>query len=86
MSDWAIVAVGAQRMDDGTWRVGITNAAPTAVRAVGVEQALSSGASAAEAAKQAVRGLDPTSDLRGSAEYKSHLAQVLTQRAIEGAA
>ena len=40
---------------------------------------------AAEAAKQATQGLDPASDLRGSAEYKLHLAQVLTQRAIEGA-
>ena len=85
MSDWAIVGVGAQRMDDGQWRVGITNAAPTPVRASGVEQALASGASASEAAKQASQGLDPASDLRGSAEYKTHLAQVLTQRAIEGA-
>jgi len=84
--DWAVVGAGAQRMDDGSWRVGITNAAPTAVRARGVEQALASGSSVADAAKQATQGLDPTSDLRGSAEYKLHLAQVLTQRAIEGAA
>ena len=86
MSDWAIIGVGAQRMDDGQWRVGITNAAMTPVRASGVEQALSSGASPSEAAKQSSQGLDPASDLRGSAEYKTHLAQVLTQRAIEGAA
>jgi carbon-monoxide dehydrogenase medium subunit len=83
--DWAVVGAGAQRMDDGQWRVGITNAAPTAVRAVGVEQALASGASAVDAAKQATQGLDPTGDLRGSADYKMHLAQVLTQRALEGA-
>jgi len=86
MSDWAIVGVGAQRMDDGQWRVGITNAAMTPVRASGVEQALASGASPSEAARQSSQGLDPASDLRGSAEYKTHLAQVLTQRAIEGAA
>jgi carbon-monoxide dehydrogenase medium subunit len=86
MSDWAIVGVGAQRMDDGTWRVGITNAAPTPIRATGVERALANGASPAEASLQASQGLDPVSDLRGSAEYKTHLAQVLTQRAIEGAA
>jgi carbon-monoxide dehydrogenase medium subunit len=85
MSDWAIVGVGAQRMDDGSWRVGITNAAPTPVRAQAVEQALASGASAADAARQAGQGLDPSSDLRGSAEYKTHLAQILTQRAIQGA-
>jgi aerobic carbon-monoxide dehydrogenase medium subunit len=86
LSDWAIVAVGAQRMEDGQWRVGITNAASTPVRAQAVEQALASGASVADAAKQAVQGIDPTADLRGSVEYKTHLAQVLTQRAIEGAA
>ncbi len=85
ISDWAIVGVGAQRLDDGQWRIGITNAAPTPIRASGVEQALASGAAPAEAAKQASQGLDPASDLRGSAEYKTHLAQVLTQRAIEGA-
>ena len=86
MSDWAVVGVGAQRMDDGQWRIGITNAAPTPVRAQAVEQALASGASPADAAKQASQGLDPAADLRGSAEYKTHLARVLTQRAIEGAA
>jgi aerobic carbon-monoxide dehydrogenase medium subunit len=85
MFDWAVVGVGTQKMDDGGWRIGITNAAPTAVRAGGVEQALASGASPAEAAHHATEGLDPTSDLRGSAEYKMHLAQVLTQRALEGA-
>ena len=86
VSDWAIVGVGAQRTEDGQWRVGITNAATTPVRATGVEQALASGASPAEAAQQASQGLDPADDLRGSAEYRRHLAQVLTQRAIEGAA
>jgi carbon-monoxide dehydrogenase medium subunit len=82
MSDWAIVGVGAQRMEDGSWRVGVTNAAPTPIRAGGVEQALASGASPAEAARAADQGLDPVSDVRGSAEYKRHLAEVLTERAI----
>jgi carbon-monoxide dehydrogenase medium subunit len=85
LSDWAIVAAGAQRMEDGSWRVGITNAAPTPVRARAVEQALASGSSPADAAKQSSQGLDPTSDLRGSAEYKRNLAEVLTQRAVERA-
>jgi aerobic carbon-monoxide dehydrogenase medium subunit len=84
MYDWAIVAVGAQRLDGG-WRVGVTNAGPTVVRAAAVEEALAQGASPAEAAQQVVQGLDPPSDLRGSAEYKRHLATVLTQRAIEQA-
>ncbi|MDQ3811279.1 MAG: xanthine dehydrogenase family protein subunit M [Chloroflexota bacterium] len=85
MSDWAIVGVGAQKLEDGQWRIGVTNAAPTPVRASAVEQALAQGVSAAEAARQATEGLDPASDLRGSAEYKRHLATVLTQRAVEGA-
>jgi len=85
MSDWAIVAAGAQKLDDGQWRVGITNAAATPIRASGVEQALAGGASPAEAARNADQGLDPASDLRGSAEYKRHLATVLAQRAVEGA-
>jgi carbon-monoxide dehydrogenase medium subunit len=83
--DWAIVGVGAQKVDGG-WRVGITNAGPTVVRATAVEQALAQGAAPAEAAQQAVQGIDPPSDLRGSAEYKRHLATVLTQRALERAA
>ena len=85
LSDWAIVAVGAQRMEDGQWRVGITNASPTPVRARAMEQALAAGAPPADAARQASQGLDPTSDLRGSAEYKRHLAEVLAQRAVERA-
>ena len=85
LSDWAIVAAAAQKMEDGSWRVGITNAAATPVRARGVEQALASGSSTGDAARRASEGLDPTSDLRGSAEYKKHLAEVLAQRALEGA-
>jgi aerobic carbon-monoxide dehydrogenase medium subunit len=82
--DWAIIGVGAQRVDGG-WRVGVTNAGPTPVRATAVEQALAQGASVADAAAQAVQGIDPPADLRGSAEYKRHLATVLTQRALEQA-
>ena len=79
--DWAIIAVGAQRVD-GEVRVGVTNAAPTPVRATAVEQALNQGAAPTEAAKQVVQNIDPAADLRGSVEYKRHLAQVLTERAL----
>ena len=85
VSDWAIVGVGAQHMDDGSWRIGITNAASTPVRAEAVEAALRDGAAPADAAQHATQRLDPTSDLRGSADYKLHLARVLTQRAVETA-
>ena len=85
VSDWAIVGVGAQKDAEGRWRIGITNAAPTPVRASAVEAALANGASPAEAAASATEGLDPPSDLRGSADYKLHLATVLVQRALEAA-
>ena len=82
--DWAIVAAGVQRTELG-WRVGLTHVGPTAVRARGVETALSSGASPAEAAERASDGLEPSSDVRASADYRRHLARVLTRRALEQA-
>jgi carbon-monoxide dehydrogenase medium subunit len=83
LSDWAILGVGAQKLGDRSVRVGLTNAATTAVRATGVEAAVASGATAAEAATRAAEGIDPVGDLRGSVEYKTNLVQVLTQRALE---
>jgi aerobic carbon-monoxide dehydrogenase medium subunit len=82
--DWAIVGAGAQKVNGG-WRIGLTNVGPTPVRASAVEQALTSGASPAEAAEHASDGLNPSGDLRASPDYKKHLARVLTRRAIEQA-
>ncbi len=82
--DWAIVGAAAQQLDGG-WRIGLTNVGSTPVRATAVEQALASGASVDEAAKKASDGLNPSADLRASADYKKHLARVLTRRAIEQA-
>lgn len=82
--DWAIVGVAVQQTASG-WRVGLTNVGSTPVRATGVEQALASGASFAEAAQRASEGIEPVADLRGSTAYKLNLARVLTQRALERA-
>ena len=91
---WAIVAVAAAvRRDNGTMsevRVGLTNMGPTPLRARRVEQMLA-GASAepgaiAEAAGYVAEGTDPPSDLGGQADYRAHLATVLTRRAILRAA
>jgi len=82
--DWAIVAAGAQKLNGG-WRIGLTNCGPTPVRCLAVEEALASGSSAEQAAEHASDGLSPSSDLRASAEYKLHLARVLTKRAIQQA-
>ena len=82
--DWAIVGAAAQKINGG-WRIGLTNVGSTPVRANAVEDALQKGAKPEEAAQHASDGLNPSGDLRASAEYKKHLARVLTKRAIEQA-
>ena len=82
--DWAIVGVSAQQVN-GSAQVALVNMHPTPIRATAVEEALSGGASAADAAAQAAEGLEPSSDLNASVEYRQHLARVLTRRALEAA-
>ena len=88
---WPIVAVAATvRMEGDTIaeaRVGLTNMGSTPVRASAVESALQ-GASmdqVASAASHAADGTNPPSDLNGDADYRRHLAGVLTRRAVEKA-
>ena len=64
--DWATVAVAAVQMNGGA-HVALTNMGPTALRAGGVEKALSSGADPAEAAEKAAEGTSPPSDHNASA-------------------
>ena len=80
--DWATVAVAAARVDGGV-NVGLAGMGPTPVRALAVERALAGGASPADAAARAAEGTEPPSDVSGSAEYRTHLAQVLARRALE---
>ncbi len=79
--DWAIVGSVVARVGD---RVGVAlvNMGPTPLRALAVEQALAEGASAAEAAERAAEGLEPPSDNNATAEFRRHLARVLTRRAL----
>jgi carbon-monoxide dehydrogenase medium subunit len=58
---------------------------PVAMRASGVEEALSSGADAAAAAERVAEGTSPPSDHNASGEFREHLAHVLTRRALEEA-
>jgi aerobic carbon-monoxide dehydrogenase medium subunit len=91
---WSIVAVAAAvRLDNGTIaeaRVALTNMGSTPVRATAVEQALVGQPATAdavrEAAARAADGTSPPSDLNGDAEYRTHLAAVLTRRAVLAAA
>jgi aerobic carbon-monoxide dehydrogenase medium subunit len=82
--DWAIVGVAAVARNGGV-NVALTNMAEKPLRAGAVEQALASGADAAAAAEQALEGTSPPNDALASSAYRSHLARVLTRRAIEGA-
>jgi carbon-monoxide dehydrogenase medium subunit len=82
--DWAIVGVAAVA-DNGGARVALTNMGEKPLRATAVEQALASGSDPAAAAEQALEGTSPPNDALASADYRRHLAKVLTRRAIEGA-
>jgi aerobic carbon-monoxide dehydrogenase medium subunit len=92
--DWAMVAVAAvvRRVDNviEDARVGLTNMGNVPLRASAVEEALRgqppSTESIAAAAENAAEGTDPPADLNASADYKRHLARVLTRRALEQAA
>src|SRR5262249_61884612 len=83
--DWAIVGVAAVK-NNGNTGIALVNMGSTPLRATGVEQALASGASPADAAAHAADGLDPPADLNASVEYRKHLATVLVRRALEEAA
>jgi aerobic carbon-monoxide dehydrogenase medium subunit len=78
-NDWAIVGAAAY---DG--RVALANMGATPVRALGVEEALRSGAPAAEAAARAAEGTSAGSDFHADKAFREHLARVLTRRALEG--
>jgi aerobic carbon-monoxide dehydrogenase medium subunit len=82
--DWAIVGVAAVR-SNGSARIGLTTMGETPLRARAVEEALASGADIAAASQEADKGTSPPSDPFGSADYRRHLAKVLTRRALEEA-
>ncbi|MDQ4036939.1 MAG: FAD binding domain-containing protein, partial [Actinomycetota bacterium] len=86
---WAMVGVAALvRRDDGPIaeaRIGLTNMGPTPIRATAVEQALAGAENddaVASAAAHAGAGAAPGSDLNAQADYRTHLATVLTKRAV----
>jgi aerobic carbon-monoxide dehydrogenase medium subunit len=91
---WSIVAVAAMVRREGNViaeaRVGLTNMGPTPLRASAVEAALVGVPATREAvtaaAEHAAEGTSPSSDLNAQADYRQHLATVLTRRAVTAAA
>ncbi len=84
--DWAIVGVAAVLTNGATGPgVALVNMGSQPVRAAATEEALRSGSGAADAAARAAEGADPPSDLNATPEFRRHLAEVLTRRALEAA-
>jgi carbon-monoxide dehydrogenase medium subunit len=91
---WSIVAVAAAVRLDGDSiaeaRVALTNMGSTPIRAIAVEDVLigrpATVEAIREAAARAADGTSPVSDLNGDADYRRHLASVLTRRAVLAAA
>ncbi|MGY4867017.1 FAD binding domain-containing protein [Mycolicibacterium elephantis] len=94
VGDWAVAAAGAAVTLDGetlraVW-LGLTavNADPAALAEVGAGLAgqPATEETFAEAGRGAAQACSPVSDMRGSADYKRHLASELTIRTLRTAA
>ena len=93
-SGFAVVGIAAhlELNNDGsckTARIGVTGVATKAYRAQGVETALAGpnldDQTIASAAAHACDGVDPSTDLYASGDYRRALAEVHTRRAIQAA-
>ena len=87
-SGFAIAGVAAVVDSAGkSAAIGISGVAAKPYRATAVERALAGGAltsqTLAGAAGKAAEGIDPLGDIHASAEFRAHLAQVNTRRALE---
>jgi len=92
-SGFSVVGVAAQIARQAgkisTARVGITGVASKSYRAKGVEAALegkpANSETLAEASRAAADGVEGLNDVYAAAEYRAHVAQVYTRRALERA-
>lgn len=94
VGDFATAGAAAQVTLDAKGKIeragiGLTNAAPTPIKAVEAEQSLQGKAPGAEviaaAAALAAAATSPSADRRGSVEYKREMARVLVTRALRKA-
>ncbi len=93
VGDWAVTAAGASITLDGDTiaavRVGLTAVNPNRTALAELSQELvgrpATEETFAEAGRQASQACDPVTDIRGTAEYKRHLASELTIRTLRTA-
>lgn len=93
VGDWAVAAAGATATLDGdaiaAARVGLTALNPDAEALAAVGQALvgrpATEETFADAGRRAAEACEPVTDMRGSADYKRHLAAELTTRTLRTA-
>jgi carbon-monoxide dehydrogenase medium subunit len=88
--DWATVGVAALVRGNGSIedaRIALVSMGPRPLRATAAEEALRTGGrdGVAAAAEQADAESAPQSDTAASADFRRHLARVLTARAVEEA-
>jgi len=85
----AVVKLGSGNALESV-RLGVTGVGPKAYRPTAIEQALTGKTADEESVKAAVQGvvdgIDVLGDIHASPEYRSHLARVLTRRAVLQAA
>ena len=94
VGDWAVTAAGAAITLDGAAiaaaRVGLTAVNPDQAALAELSAALVGQPATdevfAEAGRRAASACDPVTDVRGTAEYKRHLASELTMRTLRTAA
>jgi len=94
VGDWAVTAAGAAITLDGAAiaaaRVGLTAVNPDQAALAELSAALVGQPATdevfAEAGRRAASACDPVTDVRGTAEYKRHLASELTIRTLRSAA
>jgi aerobic carbon-monoxide dehydrogenase medium subunit len=94
VGDWAVAAAGAGLTLDGdaiaAARLGLTAVNPDraalAEAAAGMVGRRPDDEAFAEAGRRAAEACEPVSDIRGTADYKRHLASELTMRTLRTAA
>ena len=93
VGDWAVTAAGAAITLDGDGieaaRVGLTAVNPDAAALTALSESLVGKPATeevfAEAGARAAEACEPATDMRGSADYKRHLAAELTTRTLRTA-